>query len=56
MPTSLGGGREWSILVILCLSLQYSEDIGNIANVVIIFFSEIDFYSYRLEKKGRNHN
>jgi len=55
MPTSLGGGKEWRTLVILCLSL-YSDDTGNIAKVVIIFFSEIDSYSYRLEKKSRNHN
>jgi len=51
MSTSLGGGSDWSILVILCLSL-YSDDISNIAIVAIIFFSCIDFYSYRLEKRA----
>jgi len=55
MPTSFGGGSEWSTLVILCLSL-YSDDTGNTAVVTIILLSGIDFYSYRLEKKGRNHN
>lgn len=55
MPTSLGGGSEWSTLVILCLSL-HSDDTGNIAIVAIILLSGTDFYSYRLEKKGRNHN
>jgi hypothetical protein len=55
MPTSLGGGSDWSTLVILCLSL-YSDETCNIATVAIIFFSGIDFHSYRLENKGRNHN
>jgi hypothetical protein len=54
MSTSLGGGSDWSTLVILNISL-YSDDTGNIAIFAIIFFSGNDFYSYRLEK-DKNHN
>jgi len=51
MSTPLVGGRKWSTLVILWLSL-YSDDKDNIANVVIIFFSKIDFLLLHTRKEG----